>query len=365
MDPVTQGLLGAAIGAACCQKRLGRSALLWGAVGGVLPDIDGLAGRFGQLTYWEWHRGPTHALWFGPVVGPLLGEGLWRYYRWRDRRRRQRDIPPPPDPRGLETARPAWWLLMTLALLSHPLLDLCTHYGTQLLSPFSNLRFAIPAVPVIELIYSGMLVLGVLFAALWPARARSALVGVLLVSTAWLGYGWYQNSRAETLAQAELGPEWRVAAYPTLLQPWLRRVTAVNGSDWRIGYVSTWAPGPIPWAEVETLPGVVEKMVETLPDAKVFYWFAMGQLAALPAYDDSGAVDLWDLRYGVPDFPDRSFWGLRILVDPDGNPVGPAITVRPERRMDGQVFNRVADLVFNGTSGRSVAELRVMGEDER
>ena len=30
--------------------------------------------------------------------------------------------------------------------------------------------------------------------------------------------------------------------------------------------------------------------------------------------------------------------------------------------MDGQVFNRVADLVFNGTSGRSVAELRVMGD---
>jgi len=43
MDTATQALLGAAVGQAAFGHRLGRRALAWGAVGGLLPDLDVIA----------------------------------------------------------------------------------------------------------------------------------------------------------------------------------------------------------------------------------------------------------------------------------------------------------------------------------
>ena len=129
MDTATQALLGAVVGQAGFSHRLGRRALVFGAVGGLLPDLDVVAmashGPFAEFTY---HRGTTHALWFGPVVGPVLGWAIWRYYRWRGR-----DGPGQP---GDPALRSAWMGLMALALFTHPLIDLFTCYGTQLFAPF-------------------------------------------------------------------------------------------------------------------------------------------------------------------------------------------------------------------------------------
>ncbi len=69
MDTPTQALLGAVVGQACFSRKLGKRALWWGALGGAIPDFDLLPiafmGPWGEFLY---HRGPTHALWFGPVV---------------------------------------------------------------------------------------------------------------------------------------------------------------------------------------------------------------------------------------------------------------------------------------------------------
>ncbi len=79
MEPITQGLLGAAVGQAGWRHSLGRSALLWGALVALLPDADvifaGLHRGFGEFLY---HRGTSHSLWFGFALGPLLG---WCIYK--------------------------------------------------------------------------------------------------------------------------------------------------------------------------------------------------------------------------------------------------------------------------------------------
>ena len=71
MEPLTQGLLGAVV-ARVAAPSLGRRALLWGALVGMAPDLDVLLSPldrgFGELVY---HRGTTHSLWFGFVLGPL------------------------------------------------------------------------------------------------------------------------------------------------------------------------------------------------------------------------------------------------------------------------------------------------------
>ena len=78
MDFITQGLFGAAAGEAVCGHKLGRRATLWGAFGGLLPDLDVLASSLmGPTAHMTFHRGPPHALWVGPVGGSLLGYRLY------------------------------------------------------------------------------------------------------------------------------------------------------------------------------------------------------------------------------------------------------------------------------------------------
>jgi inner membrane protein len=95
MDPLTQGLLGASFGQALFGRALGRKALVWGAVVGMAPDLDVVANPVSPMAEWLWHRGPTHALWFGPVVGPVIG---WLLWKWKGGR--LRDWTWGPWPRG-------------------------------------------------------------------------------------------------------------------------------------------------------------------------------------------------------------------------------------------------------------------------
>src|SRR5687767_7719315 len=70
MDTLTQMALGAAVGQAGFHRRFGRRAALFGAVGGLLPDLDVVPIAFmGPLAEWRYHRGISHALWVGLVLG--------------------------------------------------------------------------------------------------------------------------------------------------------------------------------------------------------------------------------------------------------------------------------------------------------
>lgn len=46
MDSLTQIVLGAACGEAILGKKIGNKALLFGAIGGTIPDLDVFIGRF-------------------------------------------------------------------------------------------------------------------------------------------------------------------------------------------------------------------------------------------------------------------------------------------------------------------------------
>ena len=141
MDSLTQAVLGASVGQAMAGGRVGRRGALWGAVAGTLPDLDVLAYPWldlaGQLTV---HRGVTHGLAFGLVVGPILGWVVWRFERWRGRGRPARDA----GSWGL------WARVMALGLVTHPILDVFTVYGTQLLAPFSQHPFAVGSLFILD-----------------------------------------------------------------------------------------------------------------------------------------------------------------------------------------------------------------------
>ena len=325
MEPITQGLLGAAIGQAGFARSLGRRALGWGALIGMLPDLDVIAaplhGGFGEMIY---HRGTTHALWFGPVAGSLLGWCLWR---WRD---------------GAQARLGTWIGLCVLVLFTHPLLDVFTPYGTQLFAPFSRERFAWNGIGIIDPIYSAMLALGLVAGRVSAARAGTAAAIVLALSTLYLGYGVLLNAAAErdlrrTLAAEGLNDA-SVRVYPTMFQPWLRRFVARTPEEVRVGLYTPWRPGE-PWWESFTPPAPDPRVEDLLSSwrGRVFRLFAMGEISwRVRGTSDSAVVEVDDLRYGIPgDPPDQGLWGIRAAYDAGGRRTGPA--ERYARRRSGRI----------------------------
>mgnify|MGYP003333197179 CR=1 FL=1 len=324
MDPVTHLLVGAVVGRAVAGRKLGfTQAACWGAVAAELPDIDVLvsfAAADEPLDMLVRHRGVTHSLWFPPVVGLLSGFMVSRLALLQTR------------------ASPwTWVLLFTAALLSHPLLDFCTHYGTQLLAPFSDRRFSVPALPIVEPLYTGIFLVGLLVATWLVRRSRAraaelACVLTLVASTAYLLLGLRLNTAAENWARKDLaGRSADVAvvyAFPTLLQlPYRRVVARTAGEDW-VGFVSMAHPCPIAWdhrvRDDQALVGLLRQSY----GGRIFEWFANGLTAA---YSDDRRVFLADLRFGfLPDVL-SSLWRLEADVGGEQHPLGTARFVQSPR----------------------------------
>lgn len=318
MDTVTQALLGAVVGQAGFSHRLGRRAVVWGAVGGILPDLDVVAVAFGgPFAEFRYHRGITHSLCFGPVVGPLLGWLMWRFQRWRSRR----------DPGLLAT----WMGLFVMALFTHPLIDVFTVYGTQLLAPFSPVRVAWNSLGIIDAIYSGILIAGLvagLIARPRVDRVRKFGFAALALSWIYMFYGVWLNDRAETAVRATLAAEGHsnaiVRVYPTILQPYLRRVVARTGDVIHVGlYTPFRSGGPVLESFFDTDHPMIDALKGT-PEGSLFTWFAMDEVSGrVVNRGDRFVVELDDLRYGIPSRPDQGYWGVRGVFDAKGRLLDP------------------------------------------
>jgi inner membrane protein len=310
MDPLTHGLLGASLGQALSGQALGRRAPAWGAVLAMAPDVDMLLLRSSDpFAEWRWHRGATHGLAVELAAGCLIGYLLAR--------------------RSGGALR-SWILLALAALASHPLLDWCTTYGTQLLAPFSNRRFALDWVAIIDPAYSLILAAGLVIArragAATPA-ARRAACAVLSLSSLYLALGGYVNARIEAIARDDLREKGlafsRVSAYPTLLQLPFRRIVARSGDDVRVGWLSLLQPRPIAWQSFTQAEGPAVEAARATPEGRLFEWFAMGEAASrVERRDGRLVVELDDMRYGFPGSPRDGFWGVRVTLDADGRPLG-------------------------------------------
>ncbi len=136
MDSLTQIVLGAAVGEAVLGKKVGNKALLYGAIAGTIPDLDSFAPLFTDtLTSIEVHRGFTHSIFFSVLFAPIFGWLISRIekrteVRWQD-----------------------WSWLMFWGLITHPLLDAHTTWGTQLFWPL-DLRLAYKNIFVIDPLYT-------------------------------------------------------------------------------------------------------------------------------------------------------------------------------------------------------------------
>lgn len=342
MDSVTQLLFGGTIAAAGFRSKLGRRAVAAGGFIGTVPDLDVLGQLFVNQSVtdgWLHHRSITHSFPVALVYGAAIGWTIWRAERLRR---------VPADAGEDKDRRRSWMWLGALCAVTHPLIDLFTAYGTQLLAPFSAARFAVNAMPIIDPIYTLPLLIVFLFALVTQRKAEAAqrlaqfaLVYVGLYTTMAWGVGRHMELRAreELHASAPVAVSAaRVAAYPVIFQPWWRRIVADLPDEILIGFASPFRDAPIDWQRIPRPDGSTPMAaVQSTHDARIFRWFADGRLhwTQKPdaAADNHGGVllEARDYRYGMPGDSLLGFWGLRFRVDAQGRVLGEpeALAERP------------------------------------
>ncbi|MCK5725745.1 MAG: metal-dependent hydrolase [Thiotrichaceae bacterium] len=303
MDLITQGILGAVVSQTQARaKELGKAAVV-GALAGMSADLDVLIrSSTDPLLFLEFHRQFTHSLLFIPMGGllaslvlyPLLGK------RW-----------------GLSFLQIFVWSMLGYA--THGLLDGCTAYGTQLLWPLSNERFAWSSISIIDPLFSLPLLLFVILGYWRHSRIFSIIAMLWVIS--YLSFGFIQHQRALSLGKQlahlrghtpirmdvkpslgnliiwRLNYEYEGKYYIDALKP---------GSHQKIWEGSSLAkldiPRDFPW---------LDKSSQYAKDIERFRWFADDYLVV----DPNNKQRIIDLRYSLAPNKVGALWGIELSQD--------------------------------------------------
>jgi inner membrane protein len=291
MDSLTQIALGSAVAALIAPARHRRAALVAGGVLGTLPDLDviplALSGA-DPVTVMTWHRGPSHSLFVLAVTGWLLWLGMRRW--WTPVRQ-----------------APARWLwAIQAALLTHPLLDVFTVYGTQLFWPLPGSPVMGASIFIVDPVYTAPLL--VACAVAWWLRERRAasrwLFASLVLSTTYLAWSAAAKGMIELEAQRTLAAEGLQHAprlsVPAPFNTLLWRVVVITSDGFLEGERSLLADrGPIVFLRF-TSDNVALNKVAEYPSVQRLSWFAQG---FLKAEQRDGLLVVSDLRMGAePDY---------------------------------------------------------------
>ncbi|MGB5411000.1 MAG: metal-dependent hydrolase [Woeseiaceae bacterium] len=226
MDSLSQIVLGASVAGAVAPRGHRRKAMLLGAALGTLPDLDVLIDYGDPVSNFTYHRGFSHSLFVLAPFSVLLWMLLKRF--WAP----VREAPLP------------WFWAISLALITHPLLDAHTAYGTQLFWPMTSPPISWATIFIIDPMYTLPLLVGALCAAIRPARewSNTALRTGLVVSTLYLGWSWTAQAVVERHARqslADLGLENAdLFVTPTPLNTLLWRVVVLTDDGFLEGFDS-------------------------------------------------------------------------------------------------------------------------------
>ncbi len=279
MDSITQAALGASLAGAVAGKTLGRTSLLVGAALGTLPDLDVVIDYGTAIANYSQHRGFSHSLLILLPLSFVLAAG---FQRWRP-----------------AVGYGRWLLLTALVLLTHPLLDSFTTYGTQLFWPFAD-PVAISSIFIIDPLYTLPLLFGVLMLLIRGPETRAIHAGLAL-STLYLGW----TLIAQQLIEHRVAPALADAGLkdaPALIQPTplntvLWRVTAQD-EERHVEIITGFLDGDRP-VTVQTFPRQPElaEVAQSSEEARRLEWFTKGFVH----YDlKDNALTATDIRLGMP-----------------------------------------------------------------
>ena len=297
MDSLTHLVLGAAIGEAVLGKKIGRKAMLWGAIADTIPDFDVFASpcvtHAQQLMV---HRGITHSFLFAIVISLLLG---WLFNKWFKK---------------TDVNQKEWTLLFFLGMLTHVIIDSMTCYGTGWFEPFSSYRVSFNNIFVADPFYTIPFLICVLVALIAkngsPTRIKWNKAG-LIISSFYLLFTlinkWHVHSTVEnSLAKQKIISSGFVTT-PTPLNNFLWMSYAADSTGFWFGYYSIFdKTDTIDFYHVNRNEALL-KPFENDSEIKILKQFSKGNYCITKNKD---SIYFNDIRFGQVggwDKPDSTF----------------------------------------------------------
>ena len=353
MDSLTQIVLGAAVGEIALGRKIGNRAMVWGAIGGTIPDLDIIANPFlGDIEALAFHRGISHSIFFS-VVAPCLfgwlvyklydtkahtswwykgivslldiillvliafglnmmfsdqGQPSWGFliasiisviyllYRlYRYYMIKELEVP--------DTTFKDWYWLFFLAFATHWMLDSFTAFGTQIFQPFSDIRVAISNISVVDPLYTTPFLICVIIAAgmgrhtkrrafyIWLGIGISSFYMVLTLANKVYIDRMFDKALEHRGIEAE-----RTNTGPTIFNNILWSCVAEDSDNYYVGRYSLFDSDPnFHYMNVIAKNDSIHQAWLPYPDYHTLLWFSDYYL--VPFKTDTGYV-LADLRYG-------------------------------------------------------------------
>jgi len=290
MDSVTQIALGAAMGQAVLGHKVGYRAAVWGGICATIPDLDVFVSMGSAVADFTYHRSFSHSLITLTLLSPILAWLINRYHRQYDGVQKQ------------------WFFLVWLALITHPLLDSFTIYGTQLFWPIQVAPVGLGSVFIIDPLYTLPLLIGVALALIAKQAAwgqRSNRIGIL-ISSLYLVWGlgaqaYVTDIVEENLAGTVQQEQVLVTAGPFNTLLW--RVLVMQENGYREGFYSILDPDrSISFTDYPNQTQLLNQMTDHWPVERL-KWFSKGFLKVKKDLNSDLLVS--DLRMGVE--PSYSF----------------------------------------------------------
>jgi len=291
MDSLTQIVLGAACGEVALGKKIGNKALLFGAIGGTIPDLDVILGNLffnNEIDKLAFHRGFMHSIVFACIASLVIGFLIYELYNSGKRK----------DTTHLKD----WIWLFFLSIFTHPILDSFTPYGTQLFLPFTEYRVAFNNISVADPLYTLpfliCLIVTMFFKRSNSRRIKWARAGIY-VSSAYLlftiGNKMYIDSVFKrSYEKAEIRYN-RFSAQPTILNNFLWYSVAETDTDYKLTFYSIFDETNIA-TKFASLPKNHDFLDMNHPDLEVLKWFSKDYYA-LQKIDSTDQIIYKDLRY--------------------------------------------------------------------
>jgi inner membrane protein len=298
VDNIAHGLTGAIIGY-CGFRQAGATATgrtaVWACIAAAeFPDIDIGMAFFGGDTYLRWHRSFTHSAVLLPMWAALVAWAFWELSRRKN-------------------FRLLWWASVA-GLASHLFLDWITNYGTELLWPLTDARFALSWVFIVDPYVWVMLGAG-LTSAVLTQRSKVAHTGLAVVCGYFVFCG---ASRAYALHHA---PRTRMTvrfdAFPQPMNP--LRWTIVRDDGTTVHWISRARNDTfVQFHDDKLLP-----KAEATEAVKLFRWFAAFPLVERFEQNAHTVLRYRDLRFRTV-FPNGHvnegvFAMVEVTFDQNGN----------------------------------------------
>lgn len=346
MDSLTQMVLGAGVAEAALGKKIGNRAMVWGAIAGTIPDLDVIANGFmTPIDALAFHRGITHSLLVNVILAFIMGYAVHHFYRqsWQKwvalslwsviilaislsilflggfsisktiigiglgalggysvykRYFNENYIKP-------EATIGQWQWLFLLALVTHPILDCFTTYGTQILLPFSDIRVAFNNIAVADPAYTLPFLVCLIVAAFYNKthhRRRYWVISGLVISSLYMAFTLFNKTRVNTIFENTLAKEnitySRFMTSPTILNNILWSAIAETDTSYVYGLYSFFdAEKSFKLNTVSKNRNGLDKDLESDQTLRTLRWFSNDYY--LFKKGEGAKYEYYDLRFGT------------------------------------------------------------------